>query len=200
MEQGARKPRNSDGYKPRAVPEALKVVDGYKGNPDRKAEVEETMPHDETKSVEMLEDITGITCIYVPVRDVSKAIQWYETNLGCMDADKGSRAETNPTAAILRFPEQNGKYLEAGIRQTVPAMFLIQSRQWTNEYGFAKGGNGGNHPPIGCFITPRIQDMYNRFKQNGVDIISDIPDNRPCGPNFLFRDPDGNVWEIWQAI
>ncbi|WP_420849548.1 VOC family protein [Paenibacillus montanisoli] len=56
----------------------------------------------------------------------------------------------------------------------------------------------GDRQPLACFITPRIQEMYNRFKANGVNIVSDIPENRPCGPNFRFCDPDGNLFEIWQ--
>jgi catechol 2,3-dioxygenase-like lactoylglutathione lyase family enzyme len=196
LDQGANKLRNSEGYKPHVIPNALKVISGYKDN--RNVEVDEKMQIEEINLVEKLEDITGVTCIYVPVSDVNKAIQWYETNLGCKHV-KGQNIEPDMTSAILRFPEQNGNFLEPSLRQTVPAMFLVQSRQWTGQYGFTKAGDGGNHPPIGCFITPRLQEMYSRFKENGVDIVSDIPENRPCGPNFLFRDLDGNLWEIWQA-
>lgn len=137
------------------------------------------------KVMEELEDITGMTCIYVPVSDVDKAVQFYDLNLGCKPAIKEA------THAILRFPEQNGEFLGPRVRQTVPAIFLVHSKSSNSQID--------NSIPIGCFITPRIQKMYNRFKENGVEIVSEIPENRPCGPNFLFRDLDGNMWEIWEA-
>jgi hypothetical protein len=201
LDQGANKHHNSEVYKPHAIPKALKVISGYKDKDNRNVEVDEIMQIEEVILAEQLEDITGITCIYVPVRDVKKAAQRYETNLGCKYADGNvQNMEPDRTSAILRFPEQNGNFSEPSIRQTVPAMFLIQSRKWeTGQYGFTYDGEGGNHPPIGCFITPRIQEMYSRFKENGVHIVSDIPENRPCGPNFLFRDIDRNLWEMWQA-
>lgn len=139
-----------------------------------------------------IEDITGITCIYVPVNDVFKAIQWYQINLGC-EPSNHNPVKPGMKHAILRFPDHNGEFHGASLRSAVPALFLIESH---DRLGFTN--SHGERIPVGCFITPRIQDMYNRFKENGVTIIGEIPVGREFGPNFQFLDLDGNLWEIWQ--
>lgn len=49
---------------------------------------------------------------------------------------------------------------------------------------------------VGCFVTPRIQELFERFKDNDVNIVGEI--RQTCGPNLQFYDPDGNMWEVWQ--
>lgn len=143
-------------------------------------------------SKEKLEDITGITCMYVPVKDVYESIQWYQINLGCKTTNHNP-VKTGMKQSILRFPDPDGNVQEAGLRCAVPALFLVESQE---RPGFTN--YRGSRFPIGCFITPRIQDMYIRFKENGVNILGEIPDGRELGPNFRFFDPDGNLWEMWQ--
>ncbi|TMV48783.1 VOC family protein [Paenibacillus mesophilus] len=143
-----------------------------------------------------LEDITGITCIYVPVQDVYESVQWYRKNLGCRQPSRFEPVQPGAGIAILRFPDEQDKLPGAGLRTTVPAMFLIQSGSEGGRLGFTN--NNGDRVPVGCFITPRIQLLFDRFKENGVRIASDIPEGRECGPNFQFYDPDGNLWEVWQ--
>ncbi|MBO1511237.1 VOC family protein [Metabacillus bambusae] len=141
------------------------------------------------------EDITGVTCIYIPVKDVYESIKWYQKNLGC-EPTNNNPVRPGIEISILRFPDHNGNFSGPGLRQTVPAIFLITAKQATGSLGFTF--DSGDRHPIACFITPRIQEMYNRFKENGVNIVSEIPENRPFGPNFRFCDPDGNMLEIWQ--
>lgn len=93
----------------------------------------------------------------------------------------------------MRFPDARGDFQEAGLRSGVPALFLIESQ---DRLGFAH--SEGARTPAACFITPRIREIYIRFKENGVNILGDIPDDGDCGPNFQFLDPDGNLWEMWQ--
>jgi len=54
--------------------------------------------------------------------------------------------------------------------------------------------NGKPHA-IACFITPRIEELFERFKENGVNILGE---RVTSGPNITFADPDGNIWEVWQ--
>lgn len=150
---------------------------------------------EENKLEEKLEDITGITCIYVPVADVYKSVQWYQKNLGCQPTNNNP-VEPGMEISIMRFPDQKGDFAEAGLRSTVPALFLMTAKQAAGSGGFTF--DNGDRQPLACFTTPRIQQMYNRFKENGVKILTEIPENRPCGPNFRFCDPDGNLLEIWQ--
>ncbi|MFK7692764.1 VOC family protein [Paenibacillus sp. HJGM_3] len=157
------------------------------------------MSQNQTEEIQLedkLEDITGITCIYVPVQDVYESVQWYRTNLGCRQPKAHEPVKPGSGIAILRFPDQEDKLPGVGLRQTVPAMFLIQSNAEGGRLGFT--GNNGERVPVGCFITPRIQELFDRFIENGVRIASEIPESRECGPTFKFYDLDGNLWEVWQ--
>lgn len=149
--------------------------------------------NEEDKQEHVPEDITGVTCIYVPVKDVYESIKWYQANLGC-EPSNNNPVRPGMEIAILRFPDHTGK--PHGPTGRVPAIFLGTATEAAGSYGYTFGD--GMRQPVACFITPRIQEMYTRFKENGVNIVTEIPENRPCGPNFRFCDPDGNLFEIWQ--
>lgn len=140
-----------------------------------------------------LEDITGITCLYVPVNNVFESVAWYLKNLGCEPA-VFHPVLPGMKQAIMRFPEHDGNVWGPGIRQTVPALFLIEAGADVGRLGFT--ASSGERHAMGCFITPRIHELYNRFKENGVTLIGDLRERG--GLNLQFADPDGNVWEVWQ--
>ncbi|MFD2612320.1 VOC family protein, partial [Paenibacillus gansuensis] len=94
---------------------------------------------------------------------------------------------------ILRFFDENGKHQDAA-KGSIPALFLIGSGAEGGRLGFT-WPNGDRHA-VGCFVTPCIQELFERFKENGVNIVGEI--RQTCGPNLRFYDPDGNMWEIWQ--
>lgn len=132
--------------------------------------------------------IVGITCIYVPVADVYESIMWYREILGCEPTDNNP-VEPGVGGAIMRFPDYE--------RTKAPAVFLVQARKSAGMLGFTH--DDGNSSAVACFITPRIQEIYDRFKKNGVTVEGAPDDGRACGPNIKFYDPDGNKWEVWQA-
>ncbi|XEC96674.1 VOC family protein [Paenibacillus tarimensis] len=151
--------------------------------------------NEEIKVEQKVEDITGVTCIYVPVNDVCESIKWYQKNLGC-EPTKIHPVEPGMKMAIMRFSDHNGNFPGPGLRQTVPALFLHESGEEGGRLGFSWTLDGGKRHAVACFITPRIQELFERFKENGVNILGDI--RQTCGPNLLFSDPDGNLWEVWQ--
>ncbi len=153
------------------------------------------MPADAGVSVEDgLEDITGVTCIYVPVNDVYESMKWYQKNLGYQPVDN-ERVEPGMVMAIMNFPDRNGNLPSPGLRQTVPALLLRKSDEEGGRLRFSWSLDGGKPHAMACFITPRIDELRERFKANGVNIIGE---RVTSGPNLTFADPDGNVWEVWQ--
>ena len=138
--------------------------------------------NEEVQASEKLEDIIRICNIYVPVSDIYKAIEWYETNLGCKFT--GDKTEPNMTGAFLNFPDRN-----------VPTLFLHKSDEEGGRLGFSWSEDSGKPHAVVCFVTPRIQELFERFKKNGVNIVGQ---RQTCGPNITFSDPDGNLWEVWQ--
>ena len=153
------------------------------------------MPEDAgIKAEDGLEDITGVTCIYVPVNDVYESIKWYQKNLGYQPVDN-ERVEPGMEMAIMNFPDRNGNLPSPGLRQTVPALLLRQSGEEGGRLRFSWSLDNGKPHAMACFITPRIDELRQRFKDNGVEMIGE---RVTSGPNITFADPDGNVWEVWQ--
>lgn len=150
--------------------------------------------NEEIKIEESLEDITGVTCIYVPVNDVYESIKWYQKNLGYQPAHR-DRVEPGMETAVLNLPDRNGNMPSPGLRQVVPALFLHKSDEEGGRLRFAWTLDNGRPHAMACFITPRIEELYERFKENGVNIIGE---RMTSGPNITFADPDGNIWEVWQ--
>lgn len=146
---------------------------------------------EEIKSEKTQQDITGMTCIYVPVNDVYESVKWYQKNLGCQPSNIHP-VEPGMEICILRFLDENGKQHDAATG-SIPALFLMGSGSDGGRLGFTFPE--GNRQAVGCFVTPRIQELFERFKENGVNIIGE---RVTCGPNVTFADPDGNTWEIWQ--
>ncbi|QHW33682.1 VOC family protein [Paenibacillus rhizovicinus] len=180
--------KNSDGYKPHRIPNALKVIHGQTNPSLEVVMMTNDSQLEETISESKVEDIAGITCLYIPVKNVYESVKWYEKNLRC-EPTSNNPVVPGMGISIMRFPDHNGQISEAGLRSTVPALFLITAKE---------ASYNGERPAIACFTTPRIQEMFNRFKENGVNIVTEIPEDRPCGPNFSFCDPDGNLFELWQ--
>lgn len=140
------------------------------------------------------EYITGMTCIYVPVNDVCEAMKWYQKNLGYQPAN-GDSVEPGMAMAVMNVPDRNGNLPSPGLRQVVPALFLHQSNVEGGRLRFSWSLDDGRPHAIACFITPRIEELRQRFKENGVNVIGE---RTTSGPNITFADPDGNIWEAWQ--
>lgn len=148
----------------------------------------------EVKVEERLEDITGVTCIYVPVNDVYESVKWYQKNLGYQPSPN-DRIEPGMEMAVLNLPDRNGNLPVPGLRQVVPALFLHKSGEEGGRLGFSWTLDGGKPHAMACFITPWITELLERFKENRVNILGE---RVTSGPNITFADPDGNVWEVWQ--
>jgi hypothetical protein len=91
-----------------------------------------------------VEDITGVSCIYIPVKDVYESIKWYQKNLGC-EPTNNNPVKPGVEISILRFPDHNGNFPGPALRQTVPALFLITAKQASGSLGFTF--EGGDRQP-----------------------------------------------------
>lgn len=150
--------------------------------------------NEENKVEEKLQDIIGMTCIYVPVSDVYESIKWYQQNLGCQPSNI-HEMKPGMKIAILRFLDSHGNHQDAA-NGSIPALFLMESGPEGGRLGFTGTWEEPKRQAVGCFVTPRIQELFERFKENGVNIVDGI--RQTCGPNLQFFDPDGNMWEIWR--
>lgn len=131
--------------------------------------------------------IVGMTCIYVPVSNVFESVEWYRENLGC-EPTHHNPVRPGMAKAIMRFPDYE--------RTKAPAILLVQARDCAGMLEFAD--DDGNSSAVACLVAPRLQEVHDRLKKNGVVVEGGPGDERVSASSVKFHDPDGNQWEVWQ--
>lgn len=116
---------------------------------------------------------------YLPVTNIEKSTQWYVTKLGAelsyQDEDK----------AILNLANQS--------------IFLVKSTTDQNANFIDIYGNERFSMTFEVDGFDALQSLHQQFKNSGV-IAGDIEDRGHAGNNFLFRDLDGNLFDVWSEL
>ena len=144
----------------------------------------------------MTKIISGIQQIGIGVSDVYEAWAWYRKNFGFDVAMFDEAAEANlmlpytdnkpqKRHAILAMNLKGGGGFEIWqykSRTPQPANFEIQLGD------------------IGIFITKikadNITNAYNKLKDNGVELVSELVESPEGKQHFYVKDPYGNIFEI----
>ncbi|WP_223829675.1 VOC family protein [Paenibacillus arenilitoris] len=128
--------------------------------------------------------IKNINCAYVPVASPEKAAEWYGRVLGMK-----LRSPVEPGRGAIMVMDE-GQWL-----------FLLPSPDMTpltfSTTGWADDGAPFEMFPI-CFTTTRIQPLYASLKESGAWVEADIRDEGSCGLQLMFKDPDGNKFQVFQ--
>jgi catechol 2,3-dioxygenase-like lactoylglutathione lyase family enzyme len=106
--------------------------------------------------------------VFIPVRDIEKARDWYSRILGL-----------SPEGDIL-FEHL---YL---IPMNGPVVILDQMPMWG---GNEPGGAPSYKTPAFMFQTDDIYASYQFMKHNNVELVTEIQSEKW----FVFKDPDGNL-------
>jgi len=144
----------------------------------------------------MTKIIAGIQLLGIGVSNLSEAREWYKKILGydVIIFDEAAEAslmvrytDNKPQKrhAILAFNMKSGGGFEVWqytSRKPVPANFDIQLGD------------------LGIFVckikAPDVQKAYNDFRDNNVNIVSEISNSPKGKPHFFFRDPYNNLFEV----
>ncbi|WP_188455929.1 VOC family protein [Virgibacillus oceani] len=112
-----------------------------------------------------------INTIFIPVKDIEKAKEWYSKMLGLEDGevifDHLFAVDMHGTGMVL---------------DTMP--------KWRND----NGGLAVLNVPAIQFGTDDINASYQFMKDNGVELVTEIKHNQW----FVFKDPDGNMLMVCQ--
>ena len=144
----------------------------------------------------MTKKIAGIQQLGIGVSDLSEAREWYKKNLGYDVVIFDEAAEANlmlrytdgkpqKRHAILAYNMKSGGGFEVWqytSRTPVPPAFEIQL---------------GDLGIFACKIkSPDVEKAYQEFKNNNVNIISEISNTPEGKPHFFISDPFNNIFEI----
>ncbi|MET3698855.1 catechol 2,3-dioxygenase-like lactoylglutathione lyase family enzyme [Bacillus oleivorans] len=112
-----------------------------------------------------------IKSVFIPVRDIEKAKNWYSKILGIQDGE-------------VMFDHLFVADMEGA------GMVLDTMPMWRNEYKEISTF----HVPAIQFATDDIQSSYQFMKENGVELVTEIQHDH----FFVFKDPDGNMLMVCQ--
>ena len=117
--------------------------------------------------------------IYLPVADVRKSCEWYVNNLDAQlshqDEDKAILNVADLSMFLVKSPEQ-------------------ESANFMDVHGEER-----------CSITfevdgyPALQALRKDFLDKGIE-VGEIENRGHAGRNFIFRDPDGNKFDVWSEL
>lgn len=116
---------------------------------------------------------------YIPVSDVNLSSDWYVKNLDAVLNYK------DPEKAILNFANQS--------------FFLVNSNK--NENANFKDIYGNERFSL-TFEVDGLQALtalHKEFRQCGVK-VGEIEDRGHAGRNFIFYDPDDNIFDVWSEL
>jgi catechol 2,3-dioxygenase-like lactoylglutathione lyase family enzyme len=121
----------------------------------------------------------GPADVFVPVRDLHRAVEWYDKTL---------------RFARLWEDEAHGS---AGMSTGNPVgLCLVQAAPFKplefppNDFGVEFGFN---------LATADVEAAHARLADSGVDVEEITPSFDGTFQCFAFRDPDGNKWSVVQA-
>jgi catechol 2,3-dioxygenase-like lactoylglutathione lyase family enzyme len=108
--------------------------------------------------------------VFIPVRDLEKAREWYSNILG------------------LEGGEIFFNHIYTAPMEGTAGLVLDTMPKWRGE----QGTFSTYQVPSIQFLTNDIEASYRFMKDNNVELVTEIEDNF----YFVFKDPDGNVLMI----
>ncbi|MGD6877174.1 VOC family protein [Bacillus infantis] len=127
----------------------------------------------------MSKKIWRVGTTYIPVKDVQASADWYAGKLGAelnyIDEDK----------AILNLANQSFFLVKAAESQT--SNFTDTSGAERFSLTFEVDGQAA------------LEAVHQEFSEQGVH-TGEIEERGHAGRNFVFRDPDGNLFDVWSEL
>ncbi|WP_232540764.1 VOC family protein [Lysinibacillus fusiformis] len=115
-----------------------------------------------------------IGAVFIPVRNLEKAIEWYRKILG------------------LEGGEEHFGHLFVAPMEGTASLILDAMPKWRKE----DGDIPTYQVPSIQFLTDDIHAAYQFMKDNNVDLVTEIQDDF----YFVFKDLDGNLLMICKAV
>ncbi len=127
----------------------------------------------------MNEKLLRVGTTYIPVTNVELSSEWYAKKLGAKltyeDKDK----------AILNMANQS--------------IFLVKSKEGQNSNFIDDKGNECFSLTFEVDGLSALEAIHKDFIDSGIS-VEEIEDRGHSGRNFVFRDPNGNLFDVWSQL
>ncbi|MEH7236801.1 VOC family protein [Bacillus sp. JJ1562] len=116
---------------------------------------------------------------YLPVTNVQQSATWYTENLGAtlnyMDEDKAILDLADQSFFLVAAPEgQTSNFIDVKGLERFLLTFEVDGLQ-------------------------ALENLHNEFQERHIT-VGEIEDRGHAGNNFVFRDPDGNQFDVWSEL
>lgn len=127
----------------------------------------------------MKEKLLRVGTTYIPVADIEKAKDWYVNNL---DAELSYQDEDK---AIINLADQS--------------FFLVKTKE--NETANFIDRKGKEHFSLTFEVDGwnALEALHKELRDKGVK-VEEIEDRGHAGNNFVFRDLDENLFDVWSEL
>ncbi|MCZ8541608.1 VOC family protein [Psychrobacillus psychrodurans] len=123
--------------------------------------------------------IKRVGTTYIPVVDPEKSSKWYQEMLGAVENFR------NDDKAILEFADQSFFLVKAQVGERSSFFDSYQQEHFTMT--FEVDG------------IEQLSELHEFLKKKEVN-VGEIEDRGHPGNNFVFRDLDGNVFDVWSEL
>lgn len=123
--------------------------------------------------------IKRVGTTYIPVVDPEKSSKWYQEMLGAVENFR------NDDKAILEFADQSFFLVKAQVGER--SSFFDSYKQEHFTMTFEVDG------------IEQLSEFHEFLKKKEVN-VGEIEDRGHPGNNFVFRDLDGNVFDVWSEL
>ncbi|MEK4084905.1 VOC family protein [Psychrobacillus sp. FSL K6-1415] len=123
--------------------------------------------------------IKRVGTTYIPVVDPEKSSKWYQEMLGAVENFR------NDDKAILEFADQSFFLVKAQVGERSSFFDSYQQEHFTMT--FEVDG------------IEQLAEFHEFLKKKEVN-VGEIEDRGHPGNNFVFRDLDGNVFDVWSEL
>ncbi|WP_010676678.1 VOC family protein [Bacillus timonensis] len=127
----------------------------------------------------MSEKLIRVGTTYLPVSDVQRSATWYTEKLGAtlnyLDGDKAILDLANQSFFLVAAQEgQSSNFRDAKGNERFSLTFEVDGLQ-------------------------ALENLHKKFKDRHIT-VGEIEDRGHAGNNFVFKDPDGNQFDVWSEL
>lgn len=129
----------------------------------------------------MKQKLLRVGTAYIPVANVNDSLKWYTEKLGAIESYKDEKGKM----AIINLANQS--------------FFLVQSAE--NESMNFIDSDGKERFSLTFEVDGQCELEHLHEDLSGMGVkVGEIEDRGHPGRNFVFSDPDGNLFDVWSEL